>query len=48
MASRLEQLLDMYAQGAEDSFILFAIAQEYQQKENHQKAIAYYEKLRRY
>lgn len=44
--NRLEILLDMYDENQHDSFILFAIAKEYEYQKNIDKAILTYEKLK--
>lgn len=45
MSNRLQQLQQMLEVNPDDSFLLFAIAQEFQQREDLEKAIAYYLKL---
>jgi tetratricopeptide (TPR) repeat protein len=44
--NRLEMLLGMYDEAQHDSFILFAIAKEYEYQKNIDKAIQTYEQLR--
>ena len=44
--NRLEQLQAFLADSPNDSFILFAIAKEYEGMGNQQKALEYYENLR--
>ena len=44
--SRLEMLLGLWDEHMPDSFVLFAIAKEYEALGNAQAAISHYEKLR--
>ncbi len=43
--SRLAQLQSMLAEDPDDSFLLFAVAKEYEKKDNLPLAIEYYEKV---
>ena len=43
--SRLQQLMSFLEDSPDDSFILFAIAKEYEKLKGMEKALAYYEKL---
>ncbi len=44
--NRLELLQNMLLEDPKDSFVLFAIAKEYEVKQDYSTAIDYYEKLR--
>lgn len=43
--TRLERLLAMLSESPSDSFLLFAVAKEYEGLENGQEALAYYRQL---
>ena len=45
-SSRLQQLLEMYTENSNDSFILFALAKEYEQLDQIEHALKHYEELR--
>ncbi len=45
-SNRLDMLLDMYDDSSHDSFILFAIAKEYEYLGNNVESISQFEKLR--
>lgn len=42
---RLKQLLDFYKNAPKDSFLIFALAKEYESLQNISEALAYYLKL---
>lgn len=44
-SSRLEQLLNFYKSSPEDSFLLFALAKEYEKLDQQSKALEHYLKL---
>lgn len=43
--ARLQQLLQFQKENPEDSFILFAIAKEYEKLKTYQQALSYYQKI---
>jgi tetratricopeptide (TPR) repeat protein len=43
--TRLEQLLDMHRQNPKDSFLLFALAKEYEKLGKEEDALEWYQKL---
>ncbi len=43
---RLEKLLKFYDNDPKDAFIIFALAKEYEQLENEEKALELYEQIR--
>jgi tetratricopeptide (TPR) repeat protein len=45
MSKRLEQLLGLYQQNSKDSFVIFALAKEYEKNNDKINALTYYEKL---
>ncbi len=47
MTNRLDQLLQMLNESKNDSFLLFAIAKEYEKRRDFPKALEYYLKIRR-
>ncbi len=47
VADRLQQLQDFLEASPEDSFILFAIAKEYEKLQNNDKALEYYLQLKK-
>lgn len=46
MSQRLQYLLQLSESGAGDSFVLFALAKEYEKAGDTARALEYYEKLR--
>ncbi|MCS6808167.1 MAG: tetratricopeptide repeat protein [Bacteroidota bacterium] len=47
MQSRLEQLFELHREDPNDPFIRYAIALEYQSRQDYAQALAWYEELRR-
>ena len=45
MSNRLDRLLELYENNSQDSFILFALAKEYEGAENYDKALSFYKIL---
>jgi len=43
MVDRLQQLIDFHTNSPEDAFILFALAKEYERREQFDKALSYYQ-----
>lgn len=46
MNARFEQLLKLYDEGAKDSFILFALAKEYEKMGDLEQSLLFYKRLR--
>lgn len=46
MADRLHQLLHLLKESADDSFLLFALAKEYEQREDYSQALKCYLRIR--